>query len=84
MMLKIYIQLCKCTMSQDIVQNYSETTGILWFYSNDETIDFNADIANNNNFKSFKYKARFLGKTAEGGSNGTLKKMLQLLYHYNI
>ena len=71
MMLKIYIQLCKCTMSQDIVQNYSETTGILWFYSNDETIDFNADIANNNNFKSFKYKAKFLGKTAEGGSNGT-------------
>ena len=23
--------------------NYSETTGSLWFYSNDETFNFNAD-----------------------------------------
>ena len=38
--------------------NYSETTGSLWFYSKDEATDYNADIANDNNFKSFKYKAK--------------------------
>ena len=31
--------------------NYSETTGSLWFYLKDEANNFNADIANNNNFK---------------------------------
>ena len=30
--------------------NYSETTGNLWFYSKDETTNFNADIANGGNF----------------------------------
>ena len=40
--------------------NYSEATGSLWFYSKDEATDFNADIANNNKFKFFKYKAKSL------------------------
>ena len=40
---------------------YSETTGSLWFYSKDEATDFNADIANTDNFKSFKYKNKLLG-----------------------
>ena len=35
--------------------NHFETTGSLWFCSKYETTDFNADIANDNNFKSFKY-----------------------------
>ena len=38
----------------DYSSSYSETTGSLWFYSK----DFNSDIANNNNFKSFVYKAK--------------------------
>ena len=57
--------------------NYSETTGSLWFYSKDEATDFNADIVNDNNFKSFKYKAKLLGKTialANNAANGILKK----------
>ena len=33
--------------------NYSETTGSLWFCPNDKVSNFNAGIANNNNFKSF-------------------------------
>ena len=33
--------------------NYSQTTGSLWFYSKNEANDFNADIANTDNFKSF-------------------------------
>ena len=33
--------------------NYSEKTGSLCFYSNDEATDFNANIAKTHNFKSF-------------------------------
>ena len=43
--------------------NCSETTGSLWFYSKDEATDFNADIGNDNNFKSFNYKAKLLENT---------------------
>ena len=42
---------------------YSERAGSLRFYSKDEATDFKADIANDNNFKSFKYKAKLLGNT---------------------
>ena len=38
--------------------NYSETTGALWFYSKEEAADFNVNIVNTINFKSFKYKAK--------------------------
>ena len=53
--------------------NYSETTGSLWFYSKDEATDFNADIANDNNCKSLKYKAKLLGNTEADNANGILK-----------
>ena len=57
--------------------NYFETTGGLWFNSKDEATDFNADVANTNDFKSFKYKAKFLGNTivhlASNAANGILK-----------
>ena len=54
--------------------NYSETSGSLWFYSKDEAPSFNADIANDNNFKSFKYKAKFLESPEADGVIGILKK----------
>ena len=38
--------------------NYSETTGSLWFNSKDEATDFNADIGNTDDFKSFMFKAK--------------------------
>ena len=53
--------------------NYSETTRILWFYSIDEAINFNNNIANTNNFKYFKYKAKFLENTVADGANGILR-----------
>ena len=53
--------------------NYSETTGSLWFYSKDETTDFNAYIVNDDNFKSFEYNAKLLGNTVADGANGILK-----------
>ena len=43
--------------------DYSAALGSLWFYSQDEATNFNADIAYTNNFKSFKYRAKLLGNT---------------------
>ena len=51
----------------------SETTGTLWFYSKDKATNFNVKIANTNNFKSFKYKAKILGNTEGDGPSGILK-----------
>ena len=56
--------------------NYSETTGRLWFYSKDEAPNFNANIANIDNFKFFKYKAKLLRNTEaqdDNATNGILK-----------
>ena len=43
--------------------NYSEITRSLWFYSKDQATNFNLDIENNNNFKSFEYNPKLLGNT---------------------
>ena len=53
---------------------YSKTTRSLWFYSKDESTNFNADIENTDDFKSFKYKAKPIENTIEEGANGILKK----------
>ena len=58
--------------------NYWETIGSLWFYSKDEATNFNSDIANGNNFKSFEYKGKLLENTvpqdAPNQANGIIKK----------
>ena len=59
---------------------YSETKGRLRFYSKDEATIFNNDIGNDNNLKSFKYKAKLIGNTVAEGANRILK-MKQLLLH---
>ena len=43
--------------------NYSETAGRLWFYYKDEATNFDADIENTNDIKSFKYKSKLLENT---------------------
>ena len=43
--------------------NYSGETGSLWSYSKDKATNFNNNIENMDNFKSFKYKAKLLHKT---------------------
>ena len=53
--------------------NYSETTGCLWFYLKNEGTSFSKDIANDNNFKSFKYKTKLLENTITDNANGILK-----------
>ena len=53
--------------------NYSETTGSLWFYSKDEANNFNVDIANTDEFKSFEYESKLLKTTVADGANGILR-----------
>ena len=48
-------------------------TGSLWFYLNDEATNFNVNIANNNNFKYFQYKAKLLGNTETDEVNGIIR-----------
>ena len=43
--------------------NSSETTESLKFHSKDEATNFDADIANTDDFKSFKYRDKFLRNT---------------------
>ena len=52
-------------MSSD---NYSDTSGSLWQYKRDEIIN-NADVTNDNNDPSFKYKAKLIGDTVADGAN---------------
>ena len=49
--------------------NYSDTSGSLWDFKRDE-ID-NANVTNDNNASSFKYKASLIGNTE---TNGTKKE----------
>ena len=64
--------------------NDSETIGSLWFYSKDEATNFDNNIANTNNFKSFKYEAKLLENTvAQPVANAAygILRMAQLLCH---
>ena len=54
--------------------NYSEIIGSLWFYSKDEATNFNIDIENTDDFKSFKDKAKLIGNTVAEKANTILKK----------
>ena len=63
--------------------NYSEIIGVLWFYSKDEGANFNADIANDNSFKSFKYKAKLLINAKVDGALTTAKIAMSLEYLSN-
>ena len=72
-MLKIQTQSCQCTILQNIIQIFLKKTGRLWFYSKDETSNFDTDIQNIHDFKSFKDKAKLLGNTEADNANGTSK-----------
>ena len=50
-------------------------------YSQDEVTSFNADIANDNNFKSFKYQDNLLRAQPNlNEANGIFKKIQQFLF----
>ena len=48
--------------------NYPDTSGSLWQLKIDEVPADNADLTSNNS-QSFKYKAAFLGKSADAVNN---------------
>ena len=47
--------------------NYSDTSGSLWSFKRDEIVD-NADVTNDDNAPSFKYKANLIGNTENNGT----------------
>ena len=59
--------------------NYSDTSGSLWDFKRDEIVN-NADVTNDDNAPSFKYKASIIGNTENNGrENGV--KIAVLLKH---
>ena len=60
--------------------NYSDTTGSLWFYAKNEAANFNAEIMDTNNFKSFKYRTKLWENTVAGANKSILKMPKPLCY----
>ena len=78
--LDLVMQMCNLI---EYSSNYSETRGSLWFYVKDETTNVDVDIANTNNFKSFKFKAELLGNAANGIlQNDTIAVLLKYLSNF--
>ena len=46
----------------EYIDSYSDTSGSLWQFKRDEIID-NADVTNDNNSPSFKYKSNLICNT---------------------
>ena len=62
--------------------NYSDTSGNLWQFKRDEIIN-NADVTNDNNASSFKYKANLIGNTENNGTKNEVKIAVPLKYLSN-
>ena len=62
--------------------NYSDTSGSLWNFKRDEIIN-NADVTNDDNAPSFKYKANLIGNTENNGTKNGVKIAVPLKYLSN-
>ena len=62
--------------------NYSDTSGSLWNLKRDEIID-NADVNNDDNAPSFKYKADLIGNAENNGTKNGVKIAVPLKYLSN-
>ena len=62
--------------------NYYYTSGTLWQFARDEIIN-NADVTNDNNAFSFKYKANLVGNTGNNGRKNGVKIAVPLKYLSN-
>ena len=62
--------------------NCSDTSGSLWQFKRDEIIN-NADVTNDNNAPSFKYKANLIGNTETNGTKKGIKIAIPLKYLSN-
>ena len=52
--------------------NYSDTSGSLWNFKRDEIVN-NADVTNDDNAPSFKYKASIIGDTKNNEAKNEVK-----------
>ena len=52
--------------------NYSDTSGSLWDFKRDEIVN-NANVTNDDNAPSFKYKASNIGNTENNGTKNGVK-----------
>ena len=62
--------------------NYSDTSGSLWQFKRDEIIN-NADVTNDNNAPSFKYKSNIIGNTENNRRKNGVKIAVPLKYLSN-
>ena len=63
--------------------NYSDTSGSLWGFKIDE-IDNDANVTNDDNAPSFKYKASTIGNTENNGTKKGVKIAVSLKYSSNL
>ena len=59
--------------------NYSDTSGSLWQFKRDKIIN-NADVTDDNNTLSFKYKANLIGNIENDGTKNGVKIAVPLKY----
>ena len=59
--------------------NYSDSSGSLWGFKKDEIID-TANVTNDDNAPSFKYKASIIGNTENNGTKNGVKLAALLKY----
>ena len=59
--------------------NYSDTSGSLWSFKRDEIVD-NADVTNDDNALSFKYRANIIDNTETNGAKNGVKIAAPLKY----
>ena len=59
--------------------NYCDTSGTLWDFKRDETIN-NENVTNDNNSPSFKCKASIVGNTENNGTKNEVKIAVPLQY----
>ena len=62
--------------------NYSDTSGSFWQFKRDDVID-NADVTNDDDSPSFKYKAGLIGNTEENERKNRVKTAVLLKYLTN-
>ena len=62
--------------------NYSDTSGSLWNFKRDEIVN-NANVTNDDNAPSFKYKASIIGNTENNGKKNGVKIAVTLKYLSN-
>ena len=62
--------------------NYSDTSESLWDFKRDEIVN-NANVTNDNNAPSFKYKANLIGNTENNGTKNGVKIAVPLKYLSN-